>query len=70
MRKKPIIPKMVPIGAKFYIYHDKETGQSYLTEAQEDGSEKFYQWLPPPFSQCIEERIKAGKFGKVKTYRL
>jgi len=70
--KKPTIPtgyKHLP-GVKFYSHYDEESGRSYVAEVLEDGSEVFSQWLLPEFSRCIEDRIKDGKFGDVKTYRL
>ena len=69
---KPKIPQgMNPIpGVKFYNHWDEETRRSYLTEVMDDMTERFCCWLPPDFSWCIEELIKAGKFGDVKTYRL
>lgn len=55
---------------KYIIRYDKDKNQSYETEIQSDGTEKFYRLLIPPFSRFIEKRIKEGKFGYVKTYRL
>jgi hypothetical protein len=72
LMKKPTIPmgyKHLP-GCRGYIHYDEETGQTYETDAMEDGTEVFRRWRPPEFSKCIEERIRNGKFGEVKTYRL
>jgi hypothetical protein len=54
-----------PPHPKYYVCYDKESEQSYITEVQSDGSEKFSRWEPISFGKSIERW-----FPGIKKYTL